>query len=387
MEIMELRFNSVLASYEGLKKTGIPLVAYDGYKYNIPGISDDQGIYYFIPQVAHNFSIPIDKAIAIFYLSWNLSALAIGLISFLLLFKSWPEKIISIIALILLALRINSFGYVYAFQASAIVATIPLFLYLSKIKKSTSYLVFFCLLGGIFLGISNHIRAHAGVGAFIFISIMLLFYYRDSGTNKIAIILALIIGFFIPTYYTNLLFNKRNIFLTSQKNTTINIVYRPAWHSIYIGFGFIKNDLGIRYSDFSAIEKVRQVSPSSKYLSKEYIDVLKKEVFKLVFEHPYFVMKNIGAKLGVILFLFIIYSNFGLWLAFKYSKDPGINLAFIICLIFQSSFGILVMPHSWYLLGFITFSTLFGVMSINAAFQQGFLKDIINMLIKRRINT
>jgi hypothetical protein len=387
VSMMEFRYKSLQNTLEGLKKTEIPLLAYDGQNYKISGGSDDQGIYYFIPKIAQAFSISIDSAITIFYLTWNLSAFALGLIGLLLLCKSWPEKLISILGLVLLNIHTYSFGYVYAFQVSAIVATVPLFLYLFKAKKPVSYLVIFCVFSGIILGISNHLRAYSGIGAYIFISIMLLFYFRVSWRNKIILNLALIIGFTIPSFYANSLIDERINFLASQENTKINIVPRPIWHGIYIGFGYLENDFDIHYSDETAIEKVRSISPSTQYLSKEYHEILKNVVFNLVIEHPFFVLKTIGAKLGNIILLLIIYANLGLWLAFKYSKDSGINFAFSLALIFQTSFGFLVMPHSWYLLGFITFSTLFGVISINEAIQQGYLENTFNRLFKGRINT
>ena len=41
----------------------------------------------------------------------------------------------------------------------------------------------------------------------------------------------------------------------------------PMWHSIYIGLGYLPNDLGLRYRDDVATAKVRELAPDSGYLT------------------------------------------------------------------------------------------------------------------------
>ena len=83
--------------------------------------------------------------------------------------------------------------------------------------------------------------------------------------------------------------------------------------------------------------------------------------------------------------LFLIkYANIGLLAAFLYPKNRRLELAFFAALLFQTSFGIMVLPNEWYLLGFISFATLYGVVSINEAIARGCLRDGLRHLNRWR---
>lgn len=373
--MMEIRYESLHQTLAGLEKTKIQLIGYDGSHFHPAGYSDDGGIYYFIPKIAHAFNIPIDSAMMVFYFGWNLTALSLGVLGSLLLFKTWTEKIIALIALALLSIIVFTHGYVYVFQASAVVATIPLFLYFRKANRASAGFVVFCVLAGAWLGVSNHLRSYAGVGPSIFICIVLAYSIRASWKNKGILAGAAVIGFMIPTLYANYLLEQRNDYLAAHESISWKYAPYPFWHNIYIGFGYLDNDLGIRYADGVANAKVLSVAPGTQYLSQEYVDILRNEVFKLFTEHTYFVLKTIAAKGWKMALLFLMYANIGVLAALAYPKGRALDLAFLFGMLFQTSFGFLVIPKDSYLLGFIAFATLYGVVSINAALDRGLIED------------
>ena len=378
--MMDSRYEALNQTLLGIEKANIPLIAHDGIKFTIPGGSDDQGIHYFIPTLTNFLDIPLDNAIIVFYLCWNLLALGLGVLGCLLLYKLWLQRLISITALILFSQIVFHHGYIYSFQASAVVGTIPLFIYYLKSKNISTGIVIFCLFAGAWLGISNLLRSYAGVGPLIFIASMLMFNYRVAIKKSIIVGILILSGFLIPTIYANYLTDQRDNYLEVHEPEYNKIASYPFWHNIYIGFGYLHNPYGIEYKDIIAIEKVHSYSPNAKYQGDEYNNLLKNEVIKLLKDHPTFVFKTIAAKIGKILIILIAFSNLGLLLAFYYPKGKAIDLSFILGAIFQTIFGILVMPEIWYLFGFIAFAVLYGVISINEAIGRGCIQDVRNIL-------
>ncbi len=59
-----------------------------------------------------------------------------------------------------------------------------------------------------------------------------------------------------------------------------------AWHNLYIGLGAVANPFGIEWLDDNAVQAVKQIDPSIKYLSKAYYDTLRREYFRIVLAHP-----------------------------------------------------------------------------------------------------
>ena len=84
------------------------------------------------------------------------------------------------------------------------------------------------------------------------------------------------------------------------------------WHSVYIGLGYLPNDLGIRYRDDFAIAKVNELAPDSGYLTPQYEAVLRGEVARVAREHPGFVLRTVVAKLWALGVHLLWFANIGL---------------------------------------------------------------------------
>jgi hypothetical protein len=181
-------------------------------------------------------------------------------------------------------------------------------------------------------------------------------------------------------YFDNMM-KKRDLYLTKKGS-----IYEPFtrghafWHSAYIGFGFLSNEYGIKYKDESGIEKVRSISPKTRYLSQEYEGIARAEVFRLIKKHPLFVTQTIFAKLGVILFYFLIFSNLGLVAVALHRKTWQLEVAFFGAMVFNALFGIIAVPDYRYLMGFIAFATLYGIVSLDDAIEHLGWKKMIAMM-------
>ncbi|MBE0447663.1 MAG: hypothetical protein IBX64_06130 [Actinobacteria bacterium] len=377
MDMMPSRYQMLQEALAGYEKTGMPLVAYDGKTLMPAGYGDDVGVYYSVPKIAHTFGLTIDQTIAIFYTGVILVSLILGLIGSYLLFKTWVGRLVALVGLSGLILFSLEVGDIYPISTYITIAIVPLFLYFAQSKKlSVSFVIFF-LLAGISIGAAHYIRSHAGTAVLIFMLSMVMFYLRFPWRKKLVLAIPLVAGILVMALYFNVLLNQREAYLVNNQPACNQAVGRhPFWHSVYIGFGYLNNDYGIGYKDEVAIEKVRSISPSAPYLSEEYEAILKDEVINLIKGNPRFVLDTVFAKIGVIFFFLLIFANFGLLAAILYPKGWSIEVAFWNALGFNSLFGILVTPNPAYLLGFIAFATIYGIVSINHAIECGAWRDI-----------
>lgn len=226
-------------------------------------------------------------------------------------------------------------------------------------------MVFFSFLIGIFSAFCNSIRSFSGFIGIIFFVITVIFMEKISKIYKVALLFFLIIGFLSVNLLFRLSLEKRDLFLSKRLVSYVKSEPKHLlWHSIYIGFGFLNNRYGIVYDDKIAINKAKDTKFNVALYSKEYENILKREVIKLILNDPYFVIKTIFAKLGVILLYFITSANIGIYFIVKTKMLFYQHLAFILTIIFSSLFGFLVMPYSSYLLGFIATTILYSYVSL-----------------------
>lgn len=370
----------------GLDRTGTPLVAYDGKVLFPAGASDDIGIYYFIPKIAVSLHLSINQAINVFFIGLLLVSLILGTIGLFLLFKKWLSRLVALVGLLGLGLFSLKVGDIYLTYVYTVVSIIPLFLYFMQSKKLNSLFVIFILLSGIGIGVAHYLRSYAGMAVLIFMLFLGFFYLKLTLKEKLALAMSLVLGILVPVFYANILLDHRNDYLANhQSNYERTIASHPFWHSIYIGFGFLDNNLGIKYKDEVAIEKVRQISPKTPFLSKRYEAILENEVLGLLKKDREFVIYTVFAKLGVILFFLLVFANIGLLAAILYPKGWQLEIAFLGAMGFNSLFGILAIPVRSYLMGFIALAVMYGIVSINYAIESGVWQDIKNL--RQRIRT
>lgn len=382
MEIMACQYQFLQEALHGYEKTGISLIAYDGKVFKPAGLGDDVGIYDFLPKLAHGMGISIDQSINLFLGGMFTVSFCLGIIGLFLLLKKWNVRILALANLMFLAFVSFMAGGIYIALSSATIAVVPLFLYFVKRGKPDRMFMLFNLITGIGLGLAHHVRIHSGTGVIIFMVIVLL-YLQIHWKRKAILLMLIVIGVSIPAIYFDRLLEQRDAYLKKTYST----FERPPrqhvfWHSVYIGFGFLGNEYGIRYKDEVAIKKVRSVSPKAAYLSEEYEMILKKEVYKLIKAHPLFTATTIFAKLGVICLYLFAFANVGLIAVAFHVKSWRLEVAFWSAMMFNSLFGILVVPDYRYLMGFLAFAALYGIMSLNQTVEQGGFRRM-RALLKR----
>ena len=377
MVIMPCRYRALLDVAAGYKKTGISLVGYNGKGLYPAGASDDAGIYYFIPNIAHAFNLSIARAIDVFFVGLMMITLIAGIIGSLLFFKRWSTRLIAVVGLVGIALVSLKVGDVYLASAYAAVGIIPPFLYFTRSKKINGWFVAFIFLAGLSIGIDHYIRSQAGTAVLIFTALSLLFYIKISRKEKAILTISLIVGMLMPMFYFHTLFQQRDAYFASNKSYAEQLLRgHPLWHSVYIGLGFLDNEYGLKYNDDVAYNKVRSISPGTRLVSPEYEQILKRETFKFIREHPRFVLYTLFAKLGIAFFFLLVFANIGLLAAIRYPKGWPLELSFWGAISISALPGIIVIPTPPYLLGLIALATIYGIVSINHAVENGAWRDI-----------
>ena len=209
MEIMPSRYQKLYETLAGYEKTGIPFISYDGEIFKPSTSSDDIGIYYFVPKIAHVLNITIDQAINVFFGGMILFSLVLGIIGALLLFKTWLSRSVAAVALFLLAFVSFKIGGLYIVAPYITVSIVPLFLYLTKNKKISTPLVVFAFLAGLGMGTAHVLRSHAGTAVFMFMIVVVILHLQTPWKKKAFLVLFMVVGLLIPIYYFGELVDQR----------------------------------------------------------------------------------------------------------------------------------------------------------------------------------
>jgi hypothetical protein len=368
--LMPARYQQLRRALEGFQRTGVPLVAFDGNSFYGAGFSDDLGEYYLIPKLASFLDLRLPTAVDVFLGTILCVSFLAGLVGFFFLFRHGPSRTVALIGLFLLFLGTFREGDVYILLSSTTVALVPWLLYFVQRGVADGWFATFASGAGLCAGFANLIRSHSGTGFMLFMAIAVLFALRCRWRSRILLIAVAVAACAAPSLYFRSLRDRRDAYLNGvQPSRALIQEQHPFWHSVYIGFGFLSNEMVPAYSDEVAVNKVAAISPDAHYLSAEYEEVLKNQVFFLIRHHFSFVVLTLAAKVGVICFALLLCGNVGLLAAALYPKTWPIEAAFWVAIAFSSLSGLLVIPYPKYLLGFMAFATLYAVVSVDHALE------------------
>ena len=375
--IMQSRYEGLQQAVAGLQSAGAPLVASNGKTFFPAATEDDAGSLYFVPKLTLLLHGDLNAAITIFYGGMIALALVCGLAGAILYCKSAAGRTFACVLITLLSLLAYRIGDIYIASFAAPLLVAPLFLYFLRREKFDAAFGAFLFAAGFAVNLSGWIRAQAGLPVLLFVLIMLGFGWRNLTKCKVIAVSCLFVGFLLPHLFFTQQIRQRDAFFTQAQISTPNTPNQHLlWHSIYIGLGYLPNNFGIIYKDECAAAKVRSIDPTVVYCSQGYEAILRRETLKFVRQHPGFVLKTLAIKFAATLKYFLLAANFGL-LALPRARLPRPLLAaFAVALAVGSLPGLLVVPNAAYLLGFITFAALFGIVSVaNATGKKDSMKN------------
>jgi hypothetical protein len=267
--------------------------------------------------------------------------------------------------LVAVALECFDHGSVYLMPPCLAMAVVPWFLSYVKNERFERGFLLFAFLGGVALGAGQFVRAQSATPILLFMACALILDLRRPWKGRVAVLALVAAGFLVPLTYFNVLLDRRDAWLAARQPGYVQpLKHHPKWHSIYIGLGYLPNDLGIRYRDDIAISKVHELDPDSGYLTPRYEAALRGEVARIAREHPGFVARTVGAKLWAMGRHLLLFANIGLLAAAWRPRRRSIEIGFWVALAFSALSGVLVMPYAKYVLGFIALAALYGVAGV-----------------------
>ena len=368
--VMDSRYLQLSWALDGYRRSRVPLVAYEQGKFLAAGFADDPGIYFFIPIMSSALHLSLPRSIDLFLGCIIAIGFGVGATGVLRFTKTVTGRVLAITLLVCLLFLTVLIGDVYVVQSSFALAVIPWGAFLTGPAGLGRRAIVLAFILGISGYVINTIRTHAGTVPLMFIAII-IFGMHERAVKKIIFALAATLGFVLAMGVFNIVIHQRNTYLAAKDRTYHPVIaHHPMWHTIYAGLGFLQNDYGMKYDDSVPIAKVHSVDPHAEYLSPEYERVLEREVLSFTAAHPAFVAGTLAVKLGVLLFTFLICANLGLIATVRYVKPWPIETAFAVGLVFTSLPSVLAVPHISYMLGYIAFGILYGIISLEYGLQR-----------------
>lgn len=359
LSIMSGRLWRLRMILKGLEKTGIPLLGYDGSRYFPGEKGDDPGLFYFVPKIMSLFHVSLNAAISIFFLILIVVPFVVGLIGLERL--KWKtgsiQPVMHLALFVFSALSCD----VYITSYAAVIAIIPWVIYfVDNFETGLGSGWAFFPLAGLFLGACASIRSFSSTPVLVFFT-----FYGVSKTQRKGrwwLMSIFVLGLILPgMFFVTRIFN-RDEFLLAHRNQSAELTsgQHVVWHPICLGLSFLNNDYGVPRNDQEVEKSVAEIS-SAKLPSTEYENVVRGMVFQFARNHPYFVFRTIFAKAGVLLFYALAFGNVGLFLALKNFRLDPLNVAFVLGIASAALPGLAVTPYHYYVLGFISFVTLYGI--------------------------
>jgi len=372
LAFMYSRYEQTRETVLGYECSGVPLIALDGQKWRPTAKADDFGIDYFVAEIVRFTHVDLNRAIEIFFVLLLTISFGSGIVGVFFWIEGTVSRIAAIIGVTCLALATAVVGDIYMVQSGIVVAVVPWALYFARLSNPGTGVVLFAFLAGFGAALANVIRFHAGTAILLFLAALLLLACRAPLWHRALVAALAIAGFIMPVVYFQVLVNRRDATLEKLDATYKPIVpHHQFWHTVYIGFGFLDNEYGLKFQDEIADAKARSIEPGVDYVSRDYERILRAEVFRFIKAHPRFVFETFAAKTGMLFIMLLVCANLGLPSALLYPKPWSVEAAFWLALAFTATQGLLAVPSPDYLLGYMAFAVFYGILGIDFALVHG----------------
>ena len=364
---------------------------FDGKEFTPCLTADSIGTYLFVPALKRLLNITLDHAIFLLFGISMVIFSCIGLMGLWYTFKAPFSRCINAIAIsFLIICFLLKVGDIYALSASFLLPVIPWTLYFMKKDRLTFTFALFALLTGVDIGLAHYLRSYSDYPIILFVGILFLSQLPMAWIQKSIIFIIMIIGFSSIKLYVD--YNYHDYVTRSSAyitNPEIEL-HHPLWFTLYVGFGLltVRNQDSIQYADDWGLARAKAVSGNDTLTvyDAELYTIMKQEVYNLVRYQWNFVLITLFAKLGILFLYFLIYTNIGIIMAYFYRKPWQYDAAFLSIIAVNMGYPLVALPLTEFALGFVVSSTLYGLVSISYAIQQGLLLDLSRMLyIKRNL--
>jgi hypothetical protein len=359
--IMPARYRELLASADGLKKTGILGVEWEGGQFKTS--ADDLGLYLVVPWLAAKFGVSVARAYDLLCVVAIIASCIAGMVGFLYLTSSlWP-RVVAVFAVLLTSLLAVSVGDVYLTLGVMPVALVPWILVASR-RGSLWLTLVIGMAAGALSVVADSVRSGAGIILLIFLTIVWVFSRTTSVRVRMSGLAAAALGFVVVWAGFQVIVARRDAFLLSHSSQITLRTRHTFWHSVYIGLGYLNNSEVPAYKDEVAVARVCLVDRNSDFYSPAYEQVLKSATVQIARNRPGLIIRELAHKALVEFTYILLFANIG-WIAFFTRRIVWpIDLAFLAAIAINALYGLLTVPLRTYLFGMIAYSALFGATSV-----------------------
>ena len=328
------------------------------------------GIFYFVPLIASFFKISALDATWFFLLIQVASGCLVAGTAFFSIAKTVLGKIVVVVGMIALSMivwLVSDVYIVYFFTVSFFPWVIALLE-----KKHYKVLFIYSFVLGVVIEYGNFVRSFSGLPLLVGFIVATVYFYKIS-RKTFFLLIPLILGIGCLKLHVYTVIKHRDVYLKNQGyNFEKEQLQHVFWHSVYAGFGFITNNKNINFSDSCSANRVKKINSQAEYLKPLYESTLRNEVLKLCIYSPHYVLRVLFAKLGVLFYYLLLFANIGLIMTLYYPKPLYIEYSYWAMLLISALPGILTIPNTLYLLGFVSVAVLYGIHSIIYALNMRF---------------
>lgn len=258
------------------------------------GISDDEGLYVYLPLLCRLFGVA-DPVAMLRYLYIALYALTVSIYP-LVFYRLTRSLVAAVAAPLILFGCILSMGFndIYWIPAWGMLTLMPLIYLLVQRwpRFGLPALVALCVAASWL----SSIRSQSGLPVAIAAAIVVL--ARRWRWWRALPALALLAVAYISV--TTLLFGAirahREHWLGSRASDKSEAVAHPLWHTVYIGLGYLPNNYGLHYRDGIAGELLQREDPGAPSFSALEATVLRRAFLAFARKHPLEVVRQYAAK-------------------------------------------------------------------------------------------
>lgn len=352
------RLGDLARTVAGFERSGVPLVSWDERGFAAAGTADDVGLYYFVPALMRFLGIDLADAAMLFLGGMIAVSFASGAAGIYMLHRRRPSYLWIATLGALLVATVAAWN-VYSVLSCAVVALVPWVIYLAPRAGKGRVAPAFLVVAGAVCAVANAIRVHAGTAVVVFTIVALVMSAALRFRRKALLLAWMAAGYLVVAGSFAGVIHRRDAFLREHQPEAVASRGHVFWHAVYFGFSYLGSPYDLPTTDGMVQAAVQRVAPGTPDFSEAYERVVRDLTVDFALAHPYFVLRTLFSKAGVLAMYFLIFANVGLVAGRRLPRR--LTAAFVAAAGFSALPGLLVTPYHFYMLGFMAFAALYGM--------------------------
>lgn len=364
--ITSAKIEMLEAATAAYRATGQLMLALVDGRLFVPGQGDDIGLYYFVPLIATRLGVSAATALSIF--QWTILVLAtlVGSLVSLKLVSGRESRVFAVMGMLGVATLSFGIGDAYLVGSMFTAAVIPSALYAFARKDENRTLLALAVIG-FFAAIANFISFYSACGGLAFV-LALIYWSGETRKAKLWFVAALAAGFLAATAITQVSISRRDDFLRAT-NSAYEAPSRNHgfWLKTYMGLGFLANPYVSGFRNDVAAARLEELSPGTRLESPTAGRVLRRETLTVMRNHPWFAIRTLAAKAGVVFVYLFVFVAAGLLTRPPRGNRENNGKIFAVGGLFSIVPGLMWIPSVEYLSSAIALAVIYATYTIARA--------------------